>query len=79
MIDATIDCDGSVRVCPGSTASLRVVRDGGWLTVANVGDRPAVLNGNGVLRHGQDRYYLGAGRVGRFPPRDGPGIEATAE
>ena len=71
MLAATIDQDGCVRVHPESRASLRIVRDAtGTITVTNVGDCPALLNGKGVTRHGSDRFYLAPGKSQRFPRRE---------
>ncbi len=68
MTDATIDENGEVRVHPDSRASLRVVREpGGWLVITNLGDHPVLMNGDGVIRHGQDRFYLAPGKLARFP------------
>ena len=73
--DATLDIDGKFRIHPQSTASLRIVRElSGAVTVTNVGDCPAILNGEAICRHGQDRFYLGPGRRKRFAAREMAGV-----
>lgn len=69
MLAATIDFDGSIRICPGSTASLQVVREpSGAIQVTNLSEWPVCLNGEGVARHGQEQVHLAPGARKRFVP-----------